>query len=648
MNSLADLFPQLASEWDYDKNAPLTPHDVTPGQHKNVYWKCPICKQSYPAQISNRTSPSRKKKTKKCPVCLGRTIIPGFNSLKALFPDIVSNEWDYDLNSVNPDELAPHTNKVFYWKCLKGHPSYKASVNNKTSKTGGNCPYCSHQKFSPENSLLNLQPDLNIDWDYEANGEDKPGNVFAFSNKLYSWKCHLCGHRWEATPNNRSNGRGCPNCKKGAQTSFPEQVIFHYAHEAFPDAINRFKLYDDEIDIYLPSLNVGIEYDGEAFHRTEEKVQSDIRKDDRLANNGLRIIRIRERGCADYTGSNATVYSYNYTPTYMFLEPLLQNILNNLCNEAGVKDKVSVNINSIRKQIKSELSLVPKEQSFAYYISNREKEGIKVRACWDYEANAPLSPEQFRPFSEEVVQWRCPDNPTHFWRNTIKSVSLGFGCKDCSPRKRLNTDGWIQKAERKHKYKYDYSEVNYVNSKTPVIILCKTHGAFKQVPSEHLAGKGCPYCAHQKFHFLESLAVKAPDIAAQWNYELNRESRFTPELIGIDTKRKFWWHCTNGMPHSFLATVASRVNRHTKCAVCHGKQISYDKSIEYLFPELMKEWDPSNSKQPSELSKGSEYKAIWKCPSPNHPPYKATIYSRVHLNSGCPLCYRERQNREKK
>ncbi len=647
MNTLADLHPQLSSEWDYEKNAPLTPHDVTPGQHKKVYWKCPICKQSYSSLICNRTSPSRDKKTNKCPVCLGRIIIPGYNSLKALFPDIISNEWDYDLNTTNPDEIAPHTNKAFYWKCVIGH-SYRARVNNKTSKNGGNCPFCAHQRVTPENSLRALRPELVEDWDYEANEGFEPSNVFAFSNKLFGWKCHRCGHHWNATPNNRSNGRGCPNCHKGAQTSFPELVVYFYIQKAFPDAVNRYKTDKDEIDIYIPSLKMGIEYDGEAYHRTKEKVESDIKKDDRLTTSGVRIIRIRERGCADYTGKSAIIYSYNYTPDYMFLEPLLQGIINSLCNEAGVKNKISVNISSIRKQIKSEISLVPMKESFTYYISNREKEGIKVRACWDYEANAPLLPDQFRPFSEEIVQWRCPNNQSHIWRSTIKSVSLGYGCKECSPRKHLNTDEWIQKAILKHKSKYDYSEVNYVNSKTPVIILCKIHGAFKQTPSEHLTGKGCPYCAHQKFHYLDSLAIKAPEIASQWDYELNKETCFTPELIGIDTKRKFWWHCTNGMPHSFLATVASRVNRHTKCAVCHGKQISYDRSIEYLFPELMKEWDPSNSKQPSELSKGSEYKAIWKCPSPNHPPYKATIYSRVHLNSGCPLCYRERQNREKK
>ena len=30
----------LAVEWDSEKNAPLTPQNVTPGSHKIVWWRC--------------------------------------------------------------------------------------------------------------------------------------------------------------------------------------------------------------------------------------------------------------------------------------------------------------------------------------------------------------------------------------------------------------------------------------------------------------------------------------------------------------------------------------------------------------------------------------------------------------------------------
>ena len=36
---LSKEFPALLSEWDFEKNAPLTPDDVTSGSDKKIWWK---------------------------------------------------------------------------------------------------------------------------------------------------------------------------------------------------------------------------------------------------------------------------------------------------------------------------------------------------------------------------------------------------------------------------------------------------------------------------------------------------------------------------------------------------------------------------------------------------------------------------------
>ena len=287
MATLAEAFPDFAAEWDYKNNGELTPDKVPPGSHLKVNWLCPVCGQSYSMKICNRTAPSRQKKTNTCPVCLGRKIIPGFNSLKARYPKIVKLEWDYSLNSVDPDTIAPHTNKAYYWKCLNGHESYLSRVNNKVYGNGGNCPKCSHQKPSKEYSLQTLKPELAKEWDIEANDGITPDQVPAYSNKLAWWRCSICGYRWQAVIDNRSNGRGCPQCAKGHHSSLPEQAIFFFVKKAFPDAKSGYQLDGKEIDIYIPSVKIGIEYDGEAFHRTTDKLKRDIAKSngpsDRLA-----------------------------------------------------------------------------------------------------------------------------------------------------------------------------------------------------------------------------------------------------------------------------------------------------------------------------------------------------------------------------
>lgn len=53
---------------------------------------------------------------------------------------------------------------------------------------------------------------------------------------------------------------------------------------------------------------------------------------------------------------------------------------------------------------------------------------------------------------------------------------------------------FIQKARKVHNNKYDYSKVNYINTRTKVTIICPYHGEFQQLPSGHLRGQRCGYC----------------------------------------------------------------------------------------------------------------------------------------------------------
>lgn len=54
---------------------------------------------------------------------------------------------------------------------------------------------------------------------------------------------------------------------------------------------------------------------------------------------------------------------------------------------------------------------------------------------------------------------------------------------------------FIAKAQTIHGNKYDYSLVDYQNSKTPITLVCPIHGAFSIQPNSHLMGKGCRQCA---------------------------------------------------------------------------------------------------------------------------------------------------------
>ena len=92
----------------------------------------------------------------------------------------------------------------------------------------------------------------------------------------------------------------------------------------------------------------------------------------------------------------------------------------------------------------------------------------------------------------------CPEHG-EYWQSPHKHLT-GQGCIKChrksmAARYSLGKEKFIEKANAVHLGFYDYSGVEYVNSKTYVNIKCPNHGAFKQTPSSHLKGHGCPRCA---------------------------------------------------------------------------------------------------------------------------------------------------------
>lgn len=179
--------------------------------------------------------------------------------------------------------------------------------------------------------------------------------------------------------------------------------------------------------------------------------------------------------------------------------------------------------------------------------------------------------------SDKVVSWVCSKCEGE-WNAPIKNRSIGYGCSRCEQRHQYTTEEWILKATKAHNYKYDYSKVEYLTSKQKVEIICPIHGVFTQSPTEHLGGKGCPFCANQKAHPLNRLSVKYPEIAAEWDFEKNS---LKPSDVGTHHKEKFWWICNKGKDHSYLGLIQQRI-KGSGCAVCHGKQVIYETSLAYL------------------------------------------------------------------
>lgn len=137
-----------------------------------------------------------------------------FKSIIDVFPE-VNSYWDYFLNKVNPNKVAHRSNKEFFWKCLKGHPSYLCSPDKRIYRNYG-CPICSNYKVvAGINDFKSQYPNLMLDWDWISNNEINPEELSKRSTKVVSWKCHVCGHSWRGRIRDATEKEvNCPICSR--------------------------------------------------------------------------------------------------------------------------------------------------------------------------------------------------------------------------------------------------------------------------------------------------------------------------------------------------------------------------------------------------------------------------------------------------
>ena len=206
-NDLATKAPEIAAQWHPEFNGELTPEMVTECSNTKVWWRCDHGHE-WQAKVEARTG-NRKSG---CPLCAGRSFIPGENDLASLFPHIAA-QWHPTRNGdLTPEKVTPGSNKKVWWQCEQGH-EYEAQIVGRTNRTY-NCPYCSGRRvLAGFNDLATKDSELATQWHRELNGELTPERVTPGSRQKAWWQCSE-GHVWQATVCARARGQksGCPVC----------------------------------------------------------------------------------------------------------------------------------------------------------------------------------------------------------------------------------------------------------------------------------------------------------------------------------------------------------------------------------------------------------------------------------------------------
>lgn len=177
----------LLNEWDYERNT-VAPETKSAGSQYKAWWTCPVCGHRYQATITNRTHGSG------CPCCSGAVVIPGINDLKTKYPELCK-EWDYEKNTIRPEEVSRASGIKVWWKCPDCGHSWKASVANRTRNS--KCPACSRNRKKEV-----CQYSLNGEFIQTFESLSAAARAVCTTANNISFACHghtktSCGYFWQ-------------------------------------------------------------------------------------------------------------------------------------------------------------------------------------------------------------------------------------------------------------------------------------------------------------------------------------------------------------------------------------------------------------------------------------------------------------------
>ena len=622
--------PLLMGEWNWERNIEMgySPDSISYGSAQKVWWKCSKGHEW-------KASPNHRSRGRGCPECAQiNSAINRRKNAVARRGSLAENnselarQWHPTKNKeLTPFDVTVNCPEKVWWRCEKGH-EWQAAINSRNS--GAGCPICSgHKLVVGINDLATVRPDLAAQWHPTKNGNMKPTDVIAGTDKNVWWKCEK-GHEWQARINNRVNGNNCPICigkKVLVGYNDLETVRPELAKEWHPTKNGALTPQD-----VVAGSNKKVWWQCKNGHEWKTAI----------SHRGL-----RGTGCPICSGENGTSFpeqaiffyfcqvtaAYNrymvdtkteidvYLPEYKIgieydgayfhkgaeaeqREKRKQKKLDKLgillvrvremesqLDEHTVYSKPGASDAELTQTIKELLSHVSKAANASFsvdvdvardrsriyerYVQGEKENSLLIKnpvlaSEWHPTKNGKLLPEMVTPSSNKKVWWQCEKG--HEWEAVINSRNQGAGCPYCSGLKAI----------------VGYNDLETVN----------------------------------------------PELASQWHPTKN--GALTPQDVTVGSNKKVWWQCEKG--HEWKTEISHRGLRGTGCPICSGHKIlaGYN-DLETVNPSLAAEWHPTKNGKllARDVTAGSDKKVWWKC-SKGHE-WEATISSRS-AGRGCPYC----------
>jgi len=172
----------------------------------------------------------------------------------------------------------------------------------------------------------------------------------------------------------------------------------------------------------------------------------------------------------------------------------------------------------------------------------------------------------------------CPEHGV-FYQTRNNHIIQKQGCPHCGLKKRKNsktltTYEFNEKSKNIHNDLYDYTNVEYTNSKTPVKLICKHHGEFDIIPYNHLKGAGCKKCKAEQQRFKLSRKTEYVDRVNVIHNDKYRYPLFDNEYINVGSKITIM--CTK---HGEFTQIAKDHLRGCGCPKCSNQISKYEEFI---------------------------------------------------------------------
>lgn len=320
---------------------------------------------------------------------------------------------------------------------------------------------------------------------------------------------NICGNVYKVNPLMFFVGNRCPKCSLISSRSLPEEIVAYFISDYFkieqsyrPDWLKLSTGNNGELDIWIPELKIGIEYDGR-IHGVDNGIQKDIEKNSIIENSSeiIRLYRIRENNL-EYMAETKKIkilvakkmISLSSNRGKEELENIISNILSDICNK-DIKVKIDDEIiNSCRNKVED-------------YYKKEGKKRIKRKA--NNKFNTKIFKEKVfeKTNNEYKVLGKYKDSHTNILMKHLKCGNEyevkpyqflnGSRCPKCAKNYHFSSDEYAEKFKNQFNEEFTLLE-EYVDAKTLIKIKHNTcNHEFYIKPTYFFKHPNCPRCSNR-------------------------------------------------------------------------------------------------------------------------------------------------------